>query len=242
MSVFEMKIPSPGESITEVEIASWLVEDGEYVEKDQPIAEIDSDKATLELAAEESGAITRMVEDGDTIEVGAIVCKIDTSVKGEKKAAPAKKEEKKAKETPQPEEKPTNKAEAITPNATNDVKASPVAKAMLSQNNIDGNKRKGTGTGGRITKSDVETYLSGGISGDSISGWGGTRDEERNKMSSLRRKIAQRLVLVKNETAMLTTFNEIDMSKVMAIRSKYKEKFKATHGTGLGFMSFFTKA
>ncbi len=238
--VIEMKIPSPGESITEVEIAQWLVENGEYVERDQAIAEIDSDKATLELNAEESGAIELLVEDGDTVEVGQIVCKIDTSVKGESKAASAP-----AKEESKTEAKPAEKAPAAeAPKATENAsaKASPLAKEMMNQNNISASKVQGSGSNGRITKSDVEAYISGGINTESMQGWGGSRDTRSEKMSSLRRKVAERLVSVKNETAMLTTFNEVDMKPVMDLRAKYKERFKETHGTSLGFMSFFTKA
>ncbi|MDA9563687.1 2-oxoglutarate dehydrogenase complex dihydrolipoyllysine-residue succinyltransferase [Flavobacteriales bacterium] len=237
MSVLEMKMPSPGESITEVEIAQWLVEDGDYVEIDQAVAEIDSDKATLELPAEQAGTITLLAEEGDTITVGDVVCKIDTSAKAPEKpktVAPVKEE------TPTAATETPN-AKASTPDNSS-AKATPVAKAMMQENSIAASKVSGSGDGGKILKSDVVAYLSGGIQGDAISGWGGTRDEERKKMSSLRRKIAQRLVSVKNETAMLTTFNEVDMSAVMAVRKKYKEKFKESHGTSLGFMSFFTKA
>jgi 2-oxoglutarate dehydrogenase E2 component (dihydrolipoamide succinyltransferase) len=233
--ILEMKIPSPGESITEVEIAQWLVEDGDYVEKDDPIAEVDSDKATLELPAEESGTITRMASEGDVIDVGAVVCKIDTSAK------PPKKTEKK--EEPKEVKETAKEAQSTKATPAADVKATPVAKEMIAKNGIDANKVKGSGEGGRIKKSDIEQYLAGGIADDQVLvGWGGTREKEQKKMSSLRRKIAKRLVAVKNETAMLTTFNEVDMSPIMEVRKKYKEKFKEHHGVGLGFMSFFTKA
>ncbi len=241
MSVLEMKIPSPGESITEVEIAQWLVEDGEYVEKDQVIAEIDSDKATLELVAEEAGTITKVVDDGDTIEVGAVACKIDTSAK-----APAKKAEKKEEISVaevKEEKKPEAKSNNNTPHKTENIKASPLAKEIIAQNNVNASKIKGSGGNGKILKSDVDAYITSGVNSSNIAqGWGGTREDSTSKLSSLRRKIAKRLVSVKNETAMLTTFNEVDMGAVMNLRKQYKEKFKETHGVSLGFMSFFTKA
>tara|TARA_B110000483_G_C18131753_1_gene517922 strand:+ start:198 stop:1433 length:1236 start_codon:yes stop_codon:yes gene_type:complete len=236
--VKEMKIPSPGESITEVEIASWLVENGEYVDVDQPIAEIDSDKATLELVAEFAGAITLIAEEGDAIEVGSVVCSIDTSVKGTSKAKtetkPVEKEEEVAKKT---------KEEAPKAEAKIDAKATPVAREMIKESGVKASSIKGSGANGRITKGDVEAYVSGGIDAAfAMQGWGGTRDESEKKMSMLRRKVAQRLVAVKQETAMLTTFNEIDMSFVMDLRKKHKEAFREKHGVNLGFMSFFTKA
>jgi len=238
-----MKMPSPGESITEVEIASLLVSDGDYVERDEPIAEIDSDKATLELPAEESGVIKFLVSEGDTISVGDVICTIDTSAKGEKKPKKEEvKEEAAVAVAVSSEEKGIPEIKAPKPDTALDIKATPVAKEMLKQNGLDGEKIKGTGEGGKIVKSDVVAYLSGGIFSAAISGWGGTREESRKKMSLLRRKISKRLVAVKNETAMLTTFNEVDMSPIMEIRKKYKEKFKEMHGVGLGFMSFFTKA
>lgn len=235
--VLEMKIPSPGESITEVEIASWLVEDGDYVERDQPIAEIDSDKATLELPAEQSGAIKIIVEEGETVEVGQIVCHIDTSVQGE----PKSQEEAPAKEEVKAEAKPEPAAPKAAPVA-NDAKASPLAKEIMNQNAISPARVEGSGANGRIMKADVFDYMTAGVSADAAQGWGGTREQRKEKMSMLRRKVAERLVGVKNETAMLTTFNEVDMKPIMDLRKKYKDKFKETHGVGLGFMSFFTKA
>ena len=236
--IIEMKMPSPGESITEVEVAQLLVQNGDVVELDQPIAEIDSDKATLELNAEAAGKVEFLVEEGDTVLIGQVVCKIDTSVKPEKKAAApaaAPKEEAKASKSDTP------KPQAATSNS--DAKATPVAKAMMNDNGVNAGKLKGSGEGGKILKHDVELYLAGGFdTANQLSGWGGVRDERREKMSSLRRKIAERLVSVKNETAMLTTFNEVDMSYVMDLRKKYKEAFKEKHGVNLGFMSFFTKA
>ncbi|MEX2595296.1 MAG: 2-oxoglutarate dehydrogenase complex dihydrolipoyllysine-residue succinyltransferase [Salibacteraceae bacterium] len=242
--IIEMKMPSPGESITEVEVAQLLVENGDVVELDQPIAEIDSDKATLELNAESAGKIEFLIAEGDTIEVGQVVCKIDTSVKPEPKAEkPEKKEESKkeasAKSKDQQEE---NKGEAAK-SENNNAKATPVAKAMMNEQGVSSSKLKGSGSGGKILKKDVELYLAGGTNASQeLAGWGGTREERREKMSSLRRKVAERLVSVKSETAMLTTFNEVDMSYVMEVRKKYKEAFKEKHGVNLGFMSFFTKA
>mgnify|MGYP001426560747 CR=1 FL=1 len=240
-----MKIPSPGESITEVEIASWLVQDGEYVEQDQAIAEIDSDKATLELNAEFSGAIKLIAEEGDAVEVGSVVCSIDTSVKGT--AKPKVEEPKEESGASAKAAGDTQKKEEASKPATKEVvvdaKATPVAREMIKENDIKASSIKGSGTNGRITKGDVEAYISGGIDvSEAMQGWGGTRNESRQKMSMLRRKVAQRLVSVKQETAMLTTFNEVDMSFVMDLRKKHKEAFREKHGVNLGFMSFFTKA
>lgn len=230
--ILEMKVPSPGESITEVEIASWLVEDGDYVEKDQAIAEVDSDKATLELPAEESGIITLKAEEGDAVDVGAVVCLIDMS--GAKPAGAGKKVEKKA-AVKKEEEAPAKPAENET-YATGT--ASPAAKKILAEKNIDPSTVKGTGKDGRITKEDaVKATPSMGEALNSED-----RKSERKKLSMLRRKVAQRLVSVKNETAMLTTFNEVDMKPIFDLRKKYKEDFKAKHEVGLGFMSFFTLA
>lgn len=242
--ILEMKIPSPGESITEVEIAEWLVETGDYVERDQPIAEIDSDKATLELPAEESGIIEILVEEGETVQVGQVVVKIDTSAENPNAgAAPAEpKAEEKKEEAPKAEAPKKEEAKPAAKADMDGVKATPVAKEMMSQNKVPAGKVSGSGAGGRITKGDVEAYLSGGVSPEYVTGWGGSREQRREKMSMLRRKVAERLVSVKNETAMLTTFNEVDMKPVMDLRAKYKDQFKETHGTSLGFMSFFTKA
>ncbi len=237
--ILEMKMPSPGESITEVEVAQLLVENGAVVDVDDPIAEIDSDKATLELNAEAAGKIEFLVGEGDTVEVGQLVCKIDTSVKPEPKAE--SKEPSSEQEAEKPKTEP--KAAAQAKPAAGGAKATPVAKAMIQDSGADASRIKGSGNGGKILKSDVEAYLAGGFNtAYELSGWGGTRDESREKMSSLRRKISTRLVSVKNETAMLTTFNEVDMSFVMDLRKKYKEAFKEKHGVSLGFMSFFTKA
>lgn len=242
--MFEVKVPSPGESISEVEIAQWLVEDGEYVTKDQVLCEIDSDKATLELVSEENGAVTRLANEGDVIAVGDVIAKIDTSAKGEPKAAAPAAEAKPA-EQPKAEAPKTEAKPAPAANSSGkEVKEPSIAAAkMMREQGIDKSRVPGTGKDGRITKQDVLAYISGGIDASQImAGWGGTRDQSQEKMSSLRRKIATRLVAVKNETAMLTTFNEVDMKPIMDIRKKYKEIFRERHGVGLGFMSFFTKA
>ncbi len=244
--ILEMKVPSPGESITEVEIAQWLVNDGDYVYKDQAIAEVDSDKATLELPAEESGRITLKAEEGDVVKVGDVVCLIDTDAEPPADAPEpeSKTEEPENKEEKLPEPGPAKQLETqpAQPESYASGHPSPAAKKIMDENKITVDKITGTGPGGRITKQDVIQAMAAGIDTSVVQGWGGTRDQERKKMSMLRRKIAQRLVAVKNETAMLTTFNEVDMKPVMDLRKKYKEKFKETHGVGLGFMSFFTKA
>ncbi len=234
--ILEMKVPSPGESITEVEIAEWLVADGDYVEKDQAIAEVDSDKATLELPAEESGTITLKAAVGDAVKVGAVVCLIDTSAAKpdgapkKEAAAPALKNE--VKEAPKKEEKPAVAKETYASGSP-----SPAAKKILEEKGIDAASVKGSGRDGRITKDDaVNAVPSMGTP------TGGNRGETRSKLSMLRRKVAERLVAAKNETAMLTTFNEVDMSAIFALRETYKEVFKEKHGVSLGFMSFFTKA
>ena len=230
--ILEMKVPSPGESITEVEIAEWLVQDGDYVEKDQAIAEVDSDKATLELPAEASGTVTFKAEVGDAVEVGAVVCLIDTSASkpqgGESAKAAATKTEVSA--TPKVET-PTN-----TTYATGS--ASPAAKKILSEKGIEATTISGTGKDGRITKEDAVKAVPAMGQQINIEG----RGVSRSKLSMLRRKVAERLVTAKNETAMLTTFNEVDMSPIFALRKQYKETFKEKHGVGLGFMSFFTLA
>lgn len=232
--VLEMKVPSPGESITEVEIAEWLVEDGDYVEKDQAIAEVDSDKATLELPAEESGVITLKADVGDAVEVGQVVCLIDTSAeKPSENKESAKKEDKKEdpkKEEPTKQEVPKKESYATgTP--------SPAAKKILDEKGIEPSSVQGSGRDGRITKEDaVQAKASMGTP------TGGNRGESRSKLSMLRRKVAERLVAAKNETAMLTTFNEVDMTPIFELRKQYKEQFKEKHGVSLGFMSFFTLA
>lgn len=245
--ILEMKVPSPGESIKEVEIATWLVKDGDYVEKDQAIAEVDSDKATLELPAEASGIITLKAEEGDAVAVGAVVCLIDTD--GAKPSGNAKVAEvKPVAEAPKAEvkvEAPTRgaaessvakAAPAPTSYAANT--PSPAAKKILDEKNIQPSDIVGTGKDGRITKEDaISAIPSMGTP------TGGNRGSSRTKLSMLRRKVAERLVAAKNETAMLTTFNEVNMTPINAVRNEYKDAFKAKHGgLGLGFMSFFTKA
>lgn len=235
--ILEMKVPSPGESIKEVEIATWLVKDGDYVEKDQAIAEVDSDKATLELPAEASGIITLKAEEGDAVAVGAVVCLIDTAAakpaggeapKVEVKAEAPKVEEKKA-EAP--------KAAPIAEKTYASQAPSPAARKILDEKNIQPSDIIGTGKGGRITKEDATNAVP-----SMGTPTGGSRGSERTKLSMLRRKVAERLVAAKNETAMLTTFNEVDMTAIYALRAEYKDAFKDKHGLGLGFMSFFTKA
>ena len=236
--ILEMKVPSPGESIKEVEIATWLVKDGDYVEKDQAIAEVDSDKATLELPAEASGIITLKAEEGDAVAVGAVVCLIDTS------AAKPNAVQSQTSESPKMEEKKVEEKKAEAPKAAPAPEKSyatqapsPAAKKILNEKNIQPTDIIGTGKGGRITKDDaVNAVPSMGTP------TGGSRGSERSKLSMLRRKVAERLVSAKNETAMLTTFNEVNLTNVNKLRSEYKEVFKDKHGLSLGFMSFFTKA
>ena len=225
--IIEMNVPSPGESISEVEIATWLVAEGEYVEKDQEICEIDSDKATLTLAAEESGAISIKVEEGETVAIGDVVCTIDTAAEGTASTTATKSDAPAAALTSAAKVSATETTYATgTP--------SPAARKMMAEQGVD--IAEGSGKGGRITKEDVvkaKTAMGNGP---------GPRGSERKKMSVLRRKVAERLVSVKNETAMLTTFNEVDMKPIMDLRKIYKEEFKEKFGVGLGFMSFFTKA
>jgi 2-oxoglutarate dehydrogenase E2 component (dihydrolipoamide succinyltransferase) len=231
--ILEMKVPSPGESISEVEIAEWLVKDGDYVEKDQTIAEVDSDKATLDLPAEESGVITLKAEEGDAVAVGQVVCLIDTDAKVPKIRV-AKKEVKQVEVI-----KSIKKPKEIVPeNNFASGSPSPAASKILTEKNIPLSSVSGSGRGGRITKDDALKALPkvdlNAIVKD--------RNIESKKLSMLRRKVAQRLVAVKNQTAMLTTFNEVNMTPIFELRKKYKEEFKEKHGVGLGFMSFFTKA
>ena len=235
MGLLQMKVPSPGESISEVEIAQWLVKDGDYVEKDQTIAEVDSDKATLDLPAEESGIITLKAEEGDTVLVGNIVCLIDTSGKKVlKKNNDVKPPYDTQKENPKVVEIKSEKKEKTS----NSGFPSPAARKILDDKGVNYENVKGTGKGGRISKEDALKTLPR-VDIDSISK---DRKVDTSKMSLLRRKLSQRLVAVKNQTAMLTTFNEVNMTPIFEIRKKYKETFKAKHEVGLGFMSFFTKA
>ena len=251
MSVLEMKVPSPGESISEVEIAQWLVADGDYVEKDQAIAEVDSDKATLELPAEAAGIITLKAEEGDAVAVGQVVCLIDTAQKNpnpnpnpnsnstkniadDVKQSEKVVEEKKVDTIPDPN--------PVAKTSYTEGVASPAAAKIMAENKITAEKLKGTGKNGRITKQDVVSAMAAGFDSTHTQGWGGSRDRELKRMSMLRRKVAERLVAVKNETAMLTTFNEVNMKPIMDLRSKYKKQFAEMHDVNLGFMSFFTKA
>ena len=229
--ILDMKVPSPGESISEVEIATWLVSTGDYVEKDQAIAEVDSDKATLELPAEAAGVIEILVEPGTTVAVGQVVCRIDTS------AAAPEGGSKPAAASAAPNPMPVAAAPAATAATYATGTASPAAKKILAEKGMDASQVAGTGKDGRITKEDaVNAKVAMGSA--PVSG----RGETRTRMSALRRKLATRLVSVKNETAMLTTFNEVDMKPIMDLRKEYKDAFAAKHGVGLGFMSFFTMA
>jgi 2-oxoglutarate dehydrogenase E2 component (dihydrolipoamide succinyltransferase) len=237
--IIEIKVPSPGESITEVQIARWLKKEGDVVEKDEELCEIDSDKATLTVNAEESGQLSILAKEGDTVKVGDVVCKIDTSVAAAPKpektetSAPSTKVVETAKPSPAPAA--TAKTDSYAKGT-----AAPAAKKLMEENKIPANAISGTGKDGRITKSDVLNLMAKGfkpVAADEI-----TRDTDRQKMTSLRKKLSQRLVAVKNETAMLTTFNEVDMSAIMSIRAKYKDAFKEKYGVNVGFMSFFTKA
>lgn len=236
----EMKVPSPGESITEVEIAEWLVSDGDYVEKDQAIAEVDSDKATLELPAEASGIITLIAEEGDTVEVGQVVCTIDTDAakpSGGNSSKADKKEEKKEEPKKETSSKPSTPVKEQDKKSYATGTPSPAAKKILDEKGMSSKDVKGSGRDGRVTKDDAaKATPSMGSPGT------GSRGSERKKLSMLRRKVAERLVSAKNETAMLTTFNEVDMSAIFELRNQYKEQFKEKHGVGLGFMSFFTLA
>ncbi|KAB1232750.1 dihydrolipoyllysine-residue succinyltransferase [Chryseobacterium sp. KBW03] len=245
MSVLEMKVPSPGESITEVEIATWLVKDGDYVEKDQPIAEVDSDKATLELPAEQSGVITLKAEEGEVVQVGQVVCLIDMDAARPEGAAPAaeapKQEEAPKAAEPAKQEAPKPAAPVAAPQTYATGAPSPAAKKILDEKGMNAGQVSGTGRDGRITKTDAELAAVPALGGTPSTATG-ARTTTTTKLSVLRRKIAQRLVSVKNETAMLTTFNEVDMSEIFRLRKLYKEEFAQKHGVGLGFMSFFTKA
>ena len=240
--MLEMKVPSPGESITEVEIARWLVKTGDYVTKDQAVAEVDSDKATLELPAEASGVITLQAEEGEAVKVGQVVCLIDTNAKaptgassaGTSPSQPVKQEAPVA---------PKSTASApstapIAPASSAKQVPSPAARKILAEREIPASAVVGTGKGGRITKDDALKASKPSMGTPT----GGVRKEVRTKMSMLRRKVAERLVSAKNETAMLTTFNEVDMTAIYDLRAKYKDAFKERHNVSLGFMSFFTLA
>lgn len=243
MSVIEIKVPSPGESISEVQIANWVVKSGDFVQNGQVIAEIDSDKATLEMTAEASGEITILAAAGDTVAVGATAATIDTSKQGNAPAvAAAPKAEAEAAAVAAPTPAP---AAAPSPGPAASYAAghaAPAAAKMMAENNVTAAQVSGTGPGGRILKSDVATAMAAGFDTSAVPVRTGERTERREKMTMLRKKVAERLVSVKNNTAMLTTFNEVNMKPAMDLRSKYKELFKEKHGVGLGFMSLFTKA
>ena len=235
--ILEMKVPSPGESITEVEIAAWLVEDGDYVEKDQAIAEVDSDKATLELPAEASGIITLKAEEGDAVAVGEVVCLIDTDAEKPEGDAAPKEDSKEEESKPADKKENTSKASQSEEKTYATGTASPAAKKILAEKGMEASAVKGTGKDGRITKEDAQQAVP-----SMGTPTGGNRGTTRSKMSMLRRKVAERLVEAKNTTAMLTTFNEVDMTPIFELRKAYKEAFKDKHDVSLGFMSFFTLA
>lgn len=250
----EIKVPAPGESVSEVTIANWLVKEGEWVDMDAPLAEFESDKATFEVNAEKAGVIEKLIGNiGDTIAINTVIAVINTDA--ERPASAAPKTEAKAAQ-PVADAAPTNavesKAETTkeTP-ATAGTQAhnadvdwslvSPVAAQLLQQYNISPSQVKGTGAGGRVTKVDaLEAIVA--LGGVAVQSAVGARAERREKMSNLRKTVSRRLVAVKNETAMLTTFNEVNMKPIMDLRAQYKKKFEETHGVGLGFMSFFTRA
>jgi 2-oxoglutarate dehydrogenase E2 component (dihydrolipoamide succinyltransferase) len=244
MAVLELKVPSPGESITEVVISKWLKSSGEFVNKDEELAEIESDKATLTINADEAGQLNILANEGQTVAVGSVVGTIDTSVKGESKP-----EQPINSSTKQVNEKNTvveqnNKIERQAKEVKTYASGtpSPAAAKLMTENNINASNITGTGKDGRITKQDVLAAMAKGFTTEALVGWGGTRDTERSKMTPLRKKLSQRLVSVKNTTAMLTTFNEVDMSAIYNLRAKYKDAFKEKYGVNLGFMGFFTKA
>ncbi len=235
--IISMKVPSPGESISEVQIAQWLVKTGDYVKKDQELVEVDSDKATLSIPAEASGRIEILVAEGETVNVGDEICKIDTSAEAPAESAPVAEAPKPVAEAPKPAETP----KATAPSEVSAKAATPLAATIMAQNNVPTQAVHGSGPGGKIQKADVLKALAAGFPAPATA-WGGERNTERKKMSMLRKKVAERLVSVKNETAMLTTFNEVDMTAILELRAKYKEAFQKQHGISLGFMSFFTRA
>jgi len=249
----EIKVPAPGESVSEVTIANWLVKEGEWVEMDAPLAEFESDKATFEVNAEKAGVIEKLIGNiGDTIAINTVIAVINTdaerpasaapkaevaAVKATAEATPSKAVESKTESTKETAVKPESAPEAQDADWS---LVSPVAAQLLQQYNISPSQVKGTGAGGRVTKVDaLEAIVAmGGVAVQSV----GSRAERREKMSNLRKTVSRRLVAVKNQTAMLTTFNEVNMKPIMDLRAQYKKKFEETHGVGLGFMSFFTRA
>jgi 2-oxoglutarate dehydrogenase E2 component (dihydrolipoamide succinyltransferase) len=246
MAIVELKVPSPGESITEVIIARWVKNTGDVVEKDEVLAEIDSDKATLTLNAEESGKIEVLAAEGDTVKVGQVVVKIDTSFKPEAKSQDVSVKVETKAEVKKEEPKKEVVTSSVVEKSTYATGTPSVAAAkIMAENKISSNQLNGTGKDGRITKQDVLAALSNGLPTVTqvlSNTWKGGRDKDRAKMTSLRKTVAKRLVAVKNETAMLTTFNEVDMTAIYDIRARYKDKFKEVYVTNVGFMSFFTKA
>jgi 2-oxoglutarate dehydrogenase E2 component (dihydrolipoamide succinyltransferase) len=231
--VIEVKVPTVGESINEVTLVKWLIPDGGYAERDAVIAELESEKATFEVNAEQAGAVKYIAAEGDTLAIGDVICSIDTDAPAPAPQAEAPREKAPAAE-PVKEKPAAPAAEAATA-----VKATPVAAAIIADKKIDTKKIQASGSHGKITKQDVLQALSnpGRPAGALF-----RREEKTEKMSNLRKTISRRLVEAKNSTAMLTTFNEVDMGPIMELRKKYKDKFKEVHGVGLGFMSFFTKA
>ena len=246
MPILEMKVPSPGESISEVEISAWLVSDGDYVEKDQAIAEVDSDKATLELPAEMAGIISLKVEEGDVVPVGDVCCLIDTDAERPAGSTASVVKTPVPVVTPAPIPEPVARSKAQTSTGSfAEGHTSPAARKMMADKGISTGSLSGSGRDGRVLKQDVLSALAAGFDPNSAlakAGWTGSRETRTERMSMLRRKVAERLVGVKNDTAMLTTFNEVDMKPIMDLRKKYKNKFKEEKGVGLGFMGFFTKA
>ncbi|WP_443937728.1 2-oxoglutarate dehydrogenase complex dihydrolipoyllysine-residue succinyltransferase [Pedobacter sp. MW01-1-1] len=241
----EIKVPPVGESITEVVLSRWIKNDGDVVEMDEVIAELESDKATFELTAEQAGTLKTIAAEGDTLPIGAVVCKIEDGGAAPAKAAAPKAEEK--------VEAVADKAAAPVAERNGESYAtgtpSPAAGKILAEKGIDAGAVKGTGVDGRITKEDALKAEAGkkaeapkAAAPAPVAAPAGARSERREKMSPLRKTVAKRLVAVKNETAMLTTFNEVNMKPIMDLRGKYKDSFKEKHGVGLGFMSFFTKA
>lgn len=249
--IIDIIVPTPGESINEVQIASWLVENGAGVAKDMEILEVDSDKATLSITAEASGKIEILVEEGETVDVGSVVARIDTDAKVEMmenpSPTPTEAKEEKAPEVKQ-EAAPKEERKASPADDSFGFKLSPLARKLMEEENIDASELDAFYKSLRLGVKDIEFFKNTKASGasnptkTSKESWGGGREQKEKKMSMLRKKLAQRLVSVKNETAMLTTFNEVNMTPIFKIRKKYKEQFKETHGVGLGFMSFFTKA
>ena len=241
----EIKVPSVGESINEVTLVKWIKNNGDYVERDEVIAELESEKATFEINAQQAGILTTVANEGDTLKIGDVAARIDDTAAKPEQQSPPKKEEKKEKPKKDSlqkteEEKPAPQTSQEKENKFSDVKATPVAAAILADKKVDVNKVTPSGSNGRILKNDVLDALSN--PGRSIGQPMFSRDDRSEKMSNLRKTVSRRLVEAKNTTAMLTTFNEVDMSAIMELRTKYKEIFKKQHEVNLGFMSFFTKA